>query len=463
VNLGVLVPIVVLGAGALLVLLLDLFWEGAEGLQRLLAFLVLAAAAATSFGAASSGLVFSGTLRGDPLSVAIDLLAVAGAAVAVALRATGGWGRRWSAYLALVLWAAAGMALLGSAGDLIVLFLGVEVLSLALYALTAFASVGDPALGVPGDRGRGAEAGFKYFILGGLGSGMLLYGAALTYAASGSLALAGLGGHGVLSVMGLLLIIGGLGFKLGLAPFHLWTPDVYEGAPTPITAFMSVGTKAAAFAALARIVTAAAGPSGVWVDALAVLGVGSMFVGYVLATAQPGLKRLLAYSGVANAGTVVLALLAPAAWRPVAVVYLAAYAAATLAVFAVLAALEASGAGDRLAALRGLAGRQPWVAAVLCLAVLSLAAVPPTGGFLGKLLLLRALAAAGHPAVAALVAAGAVLALYPYLKLAVAALQPAEAGQGGPVRAAPGWVAVAAAAAVASLVIGFLPGPLLHI
>ncbi len=458
----VLLPIVVLGGGALLVLLMDLFWEGAEAAERLVALLVLATAASLALRAGAVGAVLAGTLRGGPLSVATDLLAVAGAAVAVAIRAPGGWGRRWSAYLALILWSSAGMALLGSAGDLIVLFLGVEVLSLALYALTAFGSVSDPGAGVPGDRGRGVEAGFKYFILGGLGSGMLLYGAALSYAADGTLSLAALGTHGLLGVMGLLLVIGGLAFKLGLAPFQLWTPDVYEGAPTPVTAFMSVGTKAAAFAALARVVTAAAGASAAWTECLAVLGVGSMFVGYVLATVQPGLKRLLAYSGIANAGTLVLALLAPAAWRPVAIVYLAAYAAATLAAFAIIAAVEGTGSGDGVTALRGMAGRQPWLAATLCVAVLSLAAVPPTGGFLGKLLLLRALAGAGHPGVAVLVAVGTVVALYPYLKLALATLQPAE-GEAAAVRPALGWVAVAAVAAAATLAIGLLPGPLLHL
>lgn len=477
---GVAAPIIILGAGAVLVLLLDLVWEGAETFQRLIALLVLAAAGWTAAAFAGTGPAFSGSLTGDALSVVTDLLAVAGAVVATVLRVPGGWGRRWAAYLALVLWSAAGMALLGSAGNLIVLFLGVEVLSLGLYALTAFGSVADHRAGRAGDGGRGVEAGFKYFILGGMGSGLLLYGAALSYAATGSLRLSALGATGVLGIAGLLLLIAGLAFKLALAPFQLWIPDVYEGAPTPVTAFMAVGTKAAAFAALARVAVAVLGRDHTWGLVIAILGIGSMFVGYFLASTQPGLKRLLAFSGVANAGTLVLALLAPAAWRPVAVVYLAAYAAATLAAFATVAAVEGDGSTARVASLRGLAAKYPWLAAVLFIAVLSLASVPPTGGFLGKLLLLRALAGAGHPLIAVLVAVGTIFALYPYFKLAVAALQPPEAGgtsgadvvgAGGPgpdhadmlVRPAPGWVAVAAVAALATIAIGVLPGPLLHL
>ena len=451
---GAAAPVVVLGAGGVLLLLLDLFWEGRAVLLRTVALLVLALGAVVAWGGAAQGAGFHGAILGDALSRVTDLLAVGAAAVAVVLPPPTGWGKRWSAYLALLLWSAAGMAVAGGAGNLLMLFLGIEVLSLALYALTAFAS----------DDGRAAEAGFKYFILGGLGAALLLYGSALVFAATGTLAWsAALAVSGPLGTMGLVLIVAGLGFKLALVPFQLWTPDVYEGAPTPITAFMSVGTKAAAFAGLARVATSGLGASGAWAGTVLVIGVLSMFAGYLLAMAQPGLKRLLAFSGVANAGTLVLALLAPAAWRPAASVYLVAYAAASLGAFAVVAAVERVGAesGDGMDRVRGLARSCPWLAAAFLVSLLSLASVPPTGGFVGKLLILEALVGAGHALVAVLVAVATIVALYPYFKLAVACLQPAV-GEGPVLRASGGWAVVAALAAVATLVVGVLPGPLLH-
>lgn len=424
-------------------------------LQRAAALVVLALAgvAAIALPGFSSG--FGGAVLGDTLSRVVTLVAVAGGLAAVALPPPAGWGKRWSAYLALLLWSTAGMALTGAAGNLIVLFLGIEVLSLALYALVAFAH----------EDGRAVEGAFKYFLLGGLGAALLLYGSALVYASGGGLSFsAATAASGPLGAMGLVLIVAGLGFKLALVPFQLWTPDVYEGAGTPVTAFMSVGTKAAAFAGLARVATSAFGAAGAWAGTVVVLGVVSMFAGYLLAIAQPGLKRLLAYSGVANAGTLVLALLAPAAWRPAAFVYLVAYAAASLGAFAVVAAVESTGtegARDGMARLRGLARRSPWLTAAFIVSLLSLASVPPTGGFAGKLLLLEALAGAGHPLVAALVVAATVVALYPYFKLAVVCLQPAE-GEGPVLRISSGWQVVAALAAVATLVIGILPGPVSH-
>ena len=459
---GAAAPIVVLGAGAVLLLVLDLLWEGAERLLRAAALILLALAVVAAVGVPAAGPAFHGAVQGDVLARVTALLGIAGAAAAVVLPAPGAWRQRWSAYLALLLWSAAGMALVGGAGNLIVLFLGVEVLSLGLYALSAFAL----------EDGRGVEAGFKYFVLGGLGSGLLLFGAALCYAASGTLQFGagcdycatGAPGlpTGLLHVAGLVLILAGLGFKLALVPFQLWTPDVYEGAPTPVTAFMAVGTKAAAFAGLARVLTSSFGLGTGWAAAVVVLGVASMFAGYLLALAQPGLKRLLAFSGIANAGTLILALLAPGAWQPVAFVYLAAYAAATLGAFAVVAAVEAGPGGDRIAAVQGLGRRHPWLAAAFLICLLSLASVPPTGGFLGKLLLLQALAHAGYPAVAVLVVVATVVALYPYLKLAVAVLAPPETGAPGAGRLARGPAVVAAVAVVATLAIGILPGPLLH-
>lgn len=457
-------PIIVLGAGAVLVLLLDLFWEGAQRLLRTATLVLLGLAAVAAWQVSAAGPAFTGAVTGDPLARVSDLLAIAAAAAAVVLPPPSNWAKRWSAYLALVLWSAAGMALAGAAGNLIVLFLGIEVLSLSLYALTAFSL----------DDGRGVEAAFKYFTLGGLGSGLLLFGSALSYAATGTLALGhgcdscalsigGTASGGLLAALGVALIVAGLGFKLALAPFQLWTPDVYQGAPTPVTAFMAVGTKAAAFAALARVATSAFGAGGQWVGIVLVLGVISMFVGYLLAVVQPGMKRLLAYSGIANAGTLVLALLAPDAWQPVAFIYLAAYAAASIGAFAIVSAVESGSAEDGITAVTGLGRRHPWLSAALVICLLSLASVPPTGGFMGKLLLLEALAHAGYAWVAVAVIAATVVALYPYFKIAVAVLgAPAEGSDGPVLRPSVGPAVVATVAVVATLAIGILPGAFLH-
>lgn len=451
-HLDVISPVLVLGAGAVLVLLVALVAGEVGALLRTVALLVVVGAALAALTAHGSG--FSGAVVAGPLSRVADLVALAGAVAAMTLPAPGRWGERWSAYLALTLWAAAGMALAAASDNLIVLFLGIEVLSLGLYVLTAFAV----------EDGRGAEAAFKYFILGGLGSGLLLMGAAFTFAGRGSLALSA---HpawtGLPAGVGIALIVGGLAFKLALAPFQLWTPDVYEGAPTGVTAFMAVGTKAAAFIVLARVLLAAA-PADQGI--VAVLGAVSMFVGYLLAMRQSGIKRLLAFSGIANAGTLVLAVLAPADFRAIAFVYLAAYAAATLGAFAVVAVLEARGMPADLDSLRGLAGRAPWLAAALIISLLSLASVPLTGGFLAKLLLLEGLAHAGHPFLAVLVVLATVVGLYPYFRVVVAVLGQAD-GAGGQEGVAlpprlPAPRLVAALAVVATFAIGILPGPLLH-
>lgn len=454
-------PLVLLGGGGVLLLLLDLFWEGRQGLLRGVALLVLASAAIAAIVMPGGMEAFSGAIRADSLARATDLLAIAGAVAAILLPAAvdgsaeGGWGKRAAAYLALVLWATAGMSLVGGAGNLIVLFVGIEVLSLGLYVLCAF------ALG----SGIGAEAAFKYFVLGGLGSGLLLYGSALTYAATGSLTWAAIAATpaGLLGGMGLVLIIAGLGFKLALAPFQLWTPDVYQGAPTPVAAFMAVGTKAAAFAALARVLFSAFGFDPRWIAVVAVLGVLSMLVGYLGAGVQPGAKRFLAYSGIANAGALLLVLLVPSEAAPLGFLFLAAYAASSLGVFAVLSAIQGPGvAGDDIGRFAGIR-RHPLLAVALLVALLSLAGVPPTGGFAAKLLLLRGLVLAGHPAVAIALVVASIVGLYPYFRWVMSAFAGPEEGAAlTPAVPRIGWGVVAGCSAVLTLLVGILPGIVLH-
>jgi NADH-quinone oxidoreductase subunit N len=433
----------VLGLGGVLLLALDLFAEGFTPLLRAAAFLAMAAAAVLLLTGRGVPGFARDALNDDSLARLLGALAaMAGALTALLplpVADAGDSRKRAAGYLALLTWTSAGMVLLAGAGDLLTLFLGLELLSLGLYALSAY------ALGGPG-----GEAAMKYFLLGGLGSGLVLYGGALVFAGTGHLDFLrrAVAATGPLETAGLALLLAGLGFKLALVPFHLWTPDVYEGAPTGVTAFMAVGTKAAAFAAAAHLLlTGFPGAEAVWGPLLIVLAVASLLLGYALAAPQRGMKRLLAYSSIANAGTAALALLLGLHAAGALTLYLYTYAAATFGAFAIVAATG----GD----FAGLGRRRPWLGAALLLFILSLASVPLTGGFAGKLVLLLGLVQGGRSLLAVLVVLSTVIALYPYFKVARLATGPSERERGGiPL----GVAAVVAACAIFTLALGLLPG-----
>ena len=426
----------VLGLGGVLLLALDLVAEGCLPLLRIVAFLVMAASAVLLLVGSGVPEFAAGSLNPDQIARLLGALAAIAGALAALLPLPLGDAadrrKRSAGYLALLTWASAGMVLLASAGDVLTLFLGLELLSLALYALTAYAP-----------SGLGGEAAMKYFLLGGLGSGLVLYGGALVFAGTGHLdfLIRPVTAGGPLVDAGIALLVAGLGFKLALVPFHLWTPDVYEGAPTAVTAFMAVGTKAAAFAAAAHLLLVGfPSLSAVWTPLLAVLAVASLLLGYALAAPQRGLKRLLAYSSIANAGTAALALLLGLHSSGVLVLYLYTYAAATFGAFACVAA------GSRAA----------WLRAALLLFILSLASVPLTAGFAGKLALLLGLVQGGRAALAVLVVLSTVIALYPYFKVARQSMEPGEDAGAG--RLPFGLAAVIAACALATLLLGVWPG-----
>ena len=312
-------------------------------------------------------------------------------------------------YFGLMMLSTVGMMMVASARDLLVIFLGIETMSIALYVLAGFARV----------RLMSNEAALKYFLLGAFATGFLLYGIALTYFATGSTLIATIAANientdngGVRSVpllfAGLALILIGLAFKAALVPFHNWTPDVYEGSPTPVTAFMSIGAKAAAFAALLRVLPGAFGQlSPQWHPLVMCLAVLTMTVGNVIALKQNSIKRTLAYSSIAHAGYLLVGVLAAAGLArdnnptgaqgaiAAVLVYLLAYALMNGGAFAVLVWLEntsrhADSDADETApilneALNGLFARQPFVAAAMTVFLMSLAGIPPTAGFLGKL------------------------------------------------------------------------------
>ncbi len=341
----------------------------------------------------------------------IVLIALAGSLV---LYGSLGKSERMAGTTALMLFSACGAMLMAGAANLMTIFLGLELLSLALYCLCGM-----------DDRPTARESALKYLILSSTASAFLLYGMALLFGASGSVMLADLVNPALatnpLFWLGSGMFLIGIAFKLALVPFHMWAPDVYEGAPMPVTAFMSVATKAATLAVLARFIYAAL-PAGtadrlllpIWV----VAGL-SMIVGNVGMLGQTDLKRLLAYSGTAQAGYILTALAGgtPQGLR-YAIYYLTAYTFMNLGAFAVAAAISGeSEEGSRVANYQRLAQRQPFMAAAMTFFLLAMAGLPPTAGFLGKILILADSVSAGYVWLAALLIVGTAISLYAYAKV----------------------------------------------
>jgi len=318
----------------------------------------------------------------------------------------------------LLLLAAVGMMLLASAHDLILLFVGLELMSIAVYILTGY-DRRDP---------RSSEAGLKYFMVGAFASAFLLYGIALLYGVTGVTRLAVAGGAIAASAavgdpvltagIGMLLI--GFAFKVAAVPFHMWTPDAYEGAPTPVTAYMATGVKAAAFVALLRVLTVdLAGAVSVWHEAVWWLAVLTMVVPNLIALSQDSVKRMLAYSSIAHAGYLLVGVVAASALgRSASLFYLATYTVMTIGSFAIV--FHVAGRGDersRIDDYRGLGWRRPWLGAAMLLFLLSLAGFPPTAGFVGKLYLLQAAVEARETGLAVTLVLTSLVAYYYYLRV----------------------------------------------
>jgi NADH-quinone oxidoreductase subunit N len=365
----------------------------------------------------------AGALRLDELGLAVALIAIFAAAATVLLSVRepaveqAGSGE----YHALLLGSVLGMVLLAQAQNLVTFFVAIETLSIPLYILCATNI----------RREQSLEAGLKYLIIGSLGSATLLYGLAFVYGGSGSTDFAGIadgiGKQGVLGdplvLVGIALAATGLAFKISIAPFHQWTPDVYQGAPTPVTSFMAVATKAAAFAVFVRFFDVALIPeSGDWDVALAVLAAVSIVIGNVGAIGQDSLKRLLGYSGVAQAGYMLGGLVvASEAGVNALVFYLAAYTFMNLAAFAVIVARERETAfGDDIRAVEGLGWERPQLAWPLTISMLGLAGLPATAGFIGKLYLIEALVEGDYTWLGVMIAVGTMISLAYYLRVVAA-------------------------------------------
>ena len=355
-----------------------------------------------------------------------------------------------------------GMTLMAGAQDLIVFFVGLETLSIPLYALAAFRR----------NQARSIEAGLKYFLLGAFAAAFFLYGASLIYMASGSVTFADLRGiqsPSPLFVAGVGLVLASVFFKISVFPFHLWVPDVYEGSPTPVTALMATGTKAAAFAFLLSSAFLIPASQAHLIAAVAVI---TMAIGNLGALVQKDVKRMLAYSGIAHAGTILLVV---AAWLrgdllhqeavDAAIFYLGAYVFTAAGAFGLLAAIEHDGQrATTLDSLRGLAHRRPYVAAAMMLFMLSLGGIPATGGFLGKWFVFSVSYRSGFVAATLIGALLSVVGMGYYLRVIVAMyMQPESAenaASAGEPRAASTLPMALATAVCAALVLamGFLPG-----
>ncbi len=376
------------------------------------------------------------------------------------------WRQRLQAgeYYGLVLLSTAGMMFMAGARDLIVVFLGLEVMSVAVYALSAFNRR---------DR-RSAEAGLKYFLLGAFSTGFFLYGIALVYGATGSTHLPAIGAavadgsaRGAFLIFGIALLGVGFAFKVSAVPFHMWTPDVYEGAPTPVTAFMSAGVKAAAFAAFFRVFLVSFQDAyASWYLVMWCLAAITMVVANLIALVQTNVKRMLAYSSIAHAGYLLVGIVAANEIAAgAALFYLLVYAVMNLGVFAVVIVVANQGEERlELEDYAGLGRTQPALALLMTLFLLSLAGFPGTGGFMAKFQLLLGAMDAGLWRLSVILVLTTVISYAYYLKLAwYAWMRESAEGEGGSAELSvplPMWLALVVGAAVV-LWLGIFPGPVL--
>ncbi len=384
-------PELILTIGGLITLMLGTFFGDRNvGLYQLSSLLTLAAAAAAVvalFGIETT--VFSGTLSVDSFGGFAKLLIYAASFVCIVIAPRFFNGGMRAEYPTLILFAALGMGIMASSRDLMTLYVGLELNSLAAYVLASFMRTDE----------RSTEAGLKYFVLGALASGMLLYGISLLYGFTGTTDFAGiakvLGGElNIGLIFGIVFVLAGLGFKISAVPFHMWTPDVYEGAPTPVTTFFATAPKVAAMALMTRVVIDAMGPAvGAWQQIIIFLSLASIILGAVGAIGQKNIKRLLAYSSINNVGFMLVGLAAGTQQGVEGVLtYLLVYMLTTLGAFLVVLQLRDADGNqvESIPALAGLSQRRPGLAAAMAVFLFSLAGIPPLFGFWPKYLVFEA-------------------------------------------------------------------------
>jgi len=409
-------PEIVLVVGAMALLMFGAFrGERTARIVNVLAMLLLVLVAIIVVQLPAGRLVtFGGSFVVDPFARFLKLLALAGSAVAILISLdylTAQKQERFE-YAILILLSTAGMLMLISAADLIALYLGLELMSLALYVVAA----------IERDSARSTEAGLKYFVLGALSSGMLLYGASLVYGFTGTVSFAGIakaaGQGGIGLVFGLVFLFAGFCFKVSAVPFHMWTPDVYEGAPTPITAFFAAAPKVAGIAMFVRTtIVAFPGIVTQWQQIVVFVAIASMALGAFAAIGQRNIKRLMAYSSIGHMGFALVGLAAGTAEGVQGVlVYMAIYVTMTLGTFACILSMRRDGRlVEDISDLSGLARTKPAMAFFLAMLLFSLAGIPPLAGFFAKFYVFLAAIKAGLFALAVLGVLASVVGAYYYL------------------------------------------------
>jgi NADH-quinone oxidoreductase subunit N len=484
-------PLVALTAGACIVLLTGLLRSGFVRRHVVPALAVITLAVTAGLGVWQWGVdteVVEGALAIDGLTLSLTMVFCGGgiAAVLLSWRSRAVFEAGEGEYYALLISSILGMVVLVGAENLVTLFLGFELLSIPLYVLCATQMRREPSL----------ESGLKYLIVGSVGSATLLYGLAFLYGATGTTDYDGIAEAATSDVLlytGIALVVAGLAFKASVAPFHQWTPDVYEGAPTAITGFMAVATKAAAFGVMLRLFdTALIGSAQTWGPLLAALALITIVVGNVGAIGQSSLKRMLAYSSIAQAGYMLAGVLVSTRLGVQATVfYLIAYTVMNLAAFAVIVAREReTGLGDDISSLYGLGADRPLLAWPMTIAMLALAGFPATAGFFGKVYLIDATVRNDYGWVGVAIVVGSAISLAYYLRVVAAvwmrspseavAVRPGRVPGGRPVIAGgsqeadaeladpprhrqPELVFVAVVCALATIFIGVYPDPVFEI
>ncbi|MBI5666691.1 MAG: NADH-quinone oxidoreductase subunit N [Chloroflexi bacterium] len=475
-NVGLALPAISLAFGACVLLLLDLFFVPKDR-KEITGYLALVGVAVSfvinllTFN--QSGTAFMGMFVADTFSNFLNIVILGSAffGILLSLDYVKRAGIERGEYYILLLISASGMMFMGSSNDLVMVFIALELLSIPLYVLAAFRT---PEV-------RSEEAGMKYFILGAFSSAFLVYGVALVYGATGTTNLSAIfnsvgaivdaGGSALfLLVAGTGLVLVGLGFKVAVVPFHMWTPDVYEGAPTPVTAFMSVGAKAGGFAALLRILAFALPTVALtqgdlvaaWQQTTWVIAALTLILGNLVAIAQTNIKRLLAYSSIAHAGYILMAVAAAGTAgvtneaTQAALIYLLAYMFTNLGAFGVALAVERDdGTGTNLEDFVGLARSRPGLALMMVIFMLSLTGIPLTSGFIGKWFVFKATLDAGLVVLAIIGVLTSVVSAFYYVRVIVNMyLREGDAEAPGATRAV-NWAVYLAAAG--TIILGVFP------
>jgi NADH-quinone oxidoreductase subunit N len=405
---------------------------------------------------------FSGLFVTDGVSVVLKLAMLLTAAIALAYSWT--YLKKHNLdngeYVALVLFGTLGMMVIASAASMLTAYLGLELLSLSMYALVALKK---------NDR-IATEASMKYFVLGALASGLLLFGMSILYGATGSISLDGISlaltkANKTAVALSLIFIAAGVSFKLGVVPFHMWVPDVYTGAPTAVTLFLSTAGKLAAFALAFRLFGAALTPAyGDWSIIFAVIATISVVLGNLIAIAQTNIKRMLAYSAIANMGFLVLGFVGGGSeGYAAAMFYAVAYAITGLVSFGILVLLSGRGVEfENIEDLKGLNSRSPWYAFLMLLAMFSLAGIPPTIGFWAKLSVIESIINAGYVWIAVIAVLSSLVGAFYYLRV-VRVMYFGDAPEGQLAMPSRAETVLISANALAILVLGALPGAIISL